>query len=138
MPVRLFFARHLRFLFDRVAFPEFFCWPSMHMVSDKFGDSDFAKSQGIFDRNRPLFMADLDGEVRPALMEGRNEVDVYSTFNEFYGGVVLYDLIGQWTVSEGPFKYDESLTNTGAASQLKIWSDRKFEGMFGIAPDSFR
>lgn len=138
LPVRVFFAKHLRFIEDRMLHPEFFCWPAMQMVECPSNPVDLISTKKLFDRHQPLFMADLGGEIRPSLFTGRTEMKVHQTFNDFYSWNVVYDMVRQWTVVDGPFKYDFSwLTERYSMDQMKTWVDARFKQVFGVAPNEF-
>ncbi|MEK6260028.1 MAG: hypothetical protein AABP62_15510 [Planctomycetota bacterium] len=138
LPVRVFFARHLRFVEDRIQHPEFFCWPAMYMVENPSNHIDLAEAKRLFDRHRSLFVADLDGEIRPSLFDGRTEAKIYQTFNNFYSWNVIYDMVRQWTVNDGPFHYDFSwLTPKYSTDQMKSWVDGHFKHVFKVAPNDF-
>jgi hypothetical protein len=138
MPVRVLFAQHLRFAEDRARRPEFFCWPGLHFVHRLGSDFDIDESARLFKKHEPLFVADIDGEVRPSLRPGRDPANIQQTFNDFYGWGVTYDMIKQWTVNDGPFAYDYSwLAPTQTDKDIKHWAGRHFEIVFGIAPDAF-
>jgi len=61
LPVRVLFARHVRFVEDRARCPKFFCWPAMHFVAHPTADVDLDASKELFDRHCPLFIAVLFG-----------------------------------------------------------------------------
>jgi hypothetical protein len=91
-----------------------------------------------FGRHQPLFTADLDGEIRPSLFKDRDEAKIYQTFNDFYGWNVLYDLVRQWTVTDGPFNYDYTwLTPKYSADVIKPWVDTRFKNVFNVSLDDF-
>ncbi len=139
LPVRVFFAKHLRFAEDKMRWPEFFCWPAMHMVETTASRVDLQRSMELFGRHQPLFTADLDGEIRPSLFKDRDEAKIYQTFNDFYGWNVLYDLVRQWTVTDGPFNFDYTwLTPKYSADATKPWVDARFKNVFNVSLDDFK
>jgi len=139
LPVRVFFAKHLRFMEDKMRCPEFFCWPAMHMVETPASGVDLQRSMELFGRHQPLFTADLDGEIRPSLFKDRDEAKIYQTFNDFYGWNVLYDLVRQWTVTDGPFNYDYTwLTPRYSAAVIKPWVNTRFKDVFNFSLDDFK
>ncbi len=139
LPVRVCFAKFIRFAEDKLRYPEFFCWPAMHFVEGATANVNLAESMALFGRHQPLFIADMDGEIRPFLVKGREESKVYQTFNNFYYTNALYHMVRQWTVEDGPFDYDFTwLTPKYTPQVSKPWVDALFKKMFGVSPDSFQ
>jgi hypothetical protein len=138
LPVKVFFAKHLRFSEDKMQAPEFFCWPAMHMVQTPASEVDLLRSMKFFGRHQPLFTADLNGEIRPSLFQDREEAKIYQTFNDFYAWIVQYDMIRQWIIIDGPFNYDYTwLTPKYSTDMTKHWVDKHFKNTFHVAPDDF-
>jgi len=138
LPIRVLFAKYIRFAEDRLRRPEFFAWPAMHFVEVAKPGIDLDESLVLFGRHQPLFIADMDGEIRPALVKGREESKVYQTFNDFYYSNVLYHMVRQWIVEDGPFDYDFTwLTPRYTAQFTKSWADTLFTKVFNTPPDSF-
>lgn len=138
LPVRVCFAKHVRFMQDKASAPEFFCWPAMHFAEHNRFDVDLERSGKLWMRHQPLFMAELDGEIRPTLFSGKDEKAMYRTFNEFYRWNVLYDMTRQWITKDGAFDYDFSyLTPKYTRDLTKPFADAMFLDAFGISPDSF-
>lgn len=138
-PVRVCFAKYLRFTEDRVKRPEFFCWPAMHFVEGGSTKGDLPASKALFDRHKPMFLANLEGEIRPALTGQRDEAAIMETFNTFFNVNIVYDMAEQWIIDAGPFNYDYSwLTDTFTPDRIKPFADDQFKNLFGVEPDSFR
>jgi hypothetical protein len=138
LPVRLFFAKHIRFAQDRVSRPEFFCWPAMHMVSNPTAEPDLEGTMAIWNRHEPVFVADLQGEIRPVLKKGATEANIYKTFHSFYGWNVMYDIVRQWIISDEPFDFDYTwLTPQYSADEMRGWVSPIFEQAFGARLDDF-
>jgi len=56
----------------------------------------------------------------------------------FYCANVVYDMVRQWMVADGPFNYDYSwLTQKYTAQTIKPWADAHFKSVFGVSPDAF-
>lgn len=133
LPVRVCFSRHVQFMKDKNAAPEFFCWPGIHMVGDNLD-----RSMKLWLENQALFFSELGGEVRPLLLPNREESKIKDAFEKFFHGNILYDMVRQWTVSDGPFKYDyDWLTKKFKPSIVKSYADSVFEKVFRIHPDKF-
>jgi hypothetical protein len=138
LPVRLYFAKHIRFAEDRLAHPEFFCWPAMHLGDSRIVQPDLNKSMRLWNRHAPIFYADLSGEIRPILVQGRSASNIQSTFNRFYTWNVLYDIIRQWIISDVPFNYDYAwLTPKYTLNEKKEWASMTFKHAFGVSLDDF-
>jgi hypothetical protein len=138
LPLRLCFAKHLRFMDQRIRSPEFFCWPAMHFVERKGADVNLQETLEIFNRHQPPFVAHPDGEIRPALFQGMSEKNLYKTFNTFYYWILEYDLISQWIVGDGPFDLDFTWMHPlYTPSFTKPWADDAFKRHFGISLDKF-
>src|SRR5690606_28603628 len=108
LPARLLFSRFVAFALDRAKAPAFFCWPATRMAGKDKSETDWAQTISLWSNHQPLFHASLSGEIRPILLRGRPEENIYQTFNNFYSWNVLYDLSRQWIVSNGPFDFDFS------------------------------
>ncbi|MCZ7646218.1 MAG: hypothetical protein M5U26_13200 [Planctomycetota bacterium] len=138
LPIRVCFARHAQFMRDKARCPEFFCWPSLHFVQHAGWSVDFKQSMALWNEHQPLFFADIQGEIFPLLLAGREEKNISDTFNNFYLWNTLYDFARQWTVCEGPFNYNYTwMAPRLVEDETKPHIDRMFRNAFGIDPDLF-
>ena len=138
LPVRLCFAKHLRFAEDRIRRPEFFCWPAMFLV-ERDRPIDMDDSLTLFHRHQPPFLMHPNGEIRPALFENVPEKNIYDTFNNFYYWMLQYDLIRQWIVSPGPFELDFTWMHPlYTADFTEKWAEKAFQDLFGVSLSDFR
>ena len=56
----------------------------------------------------------------------------------FFGSLILYDLMLQWVLREGPFRYDYKwLTGRSENHELVAWAKSSFKATFGVDPDAF-
>jgi hypothetical protein len=109
------------------------------MVANRISGEDAKQSFELFSRHEPPFLAEIGGEIRPALFEDRPRANIQETFNKFYNCVVQYDLVDQWTVKDGPFDFDYSwLAPRHPAPAVKTWADRHFRQIWGVSVDDFR
>ena len=135
MPLRLLFARYLTYSRDKAQHPEILCWPGAWLAGDR------ASSLGVevFSRNQALFMDKEDDDgVFPAEVPGRDADIVDETFNLFYAWIVNYDLVSQWTVEEGPFRYPYRWLSTAHdPKKMEEWVANGFARVFGEYPDRF-
>ena len=135
MPLRLLFARYLTYNRDKARHPEVLCWPGAWLAGDR------ASSVGVevFGRNQAMFVDKEDDDgVFPIDLPGRDADIVNETFNLFYAWIVNYDLILQWTVQEGPFRYPYRWLSTAQGlKEMKEWAANGFSQVFGEHPDRF-
>jgi hypothetical protein len=94
LPVRLFVARYLDFQRDKLRHPELLVWPGAFMGSREHG-LPVETVIDTFARHGPLFVDVPGGEVRPALIAGRDQESIYETFNSFYAYSASYELVRQ-------------------------------------------
>jgi hypothetical protein len=138
LPIRVFFAQFLRFQLDKLADPQFFCWPGMWMC-ERAGTWDLENSQRLFNRHEALFMDGPDGDVYPRVLRNKNAKFVTRTFDAFYSNVAAYELTRQWIVEDGPFELDFLwLTSQYSRAEVGDWASHIFEQSFGVRPDAFR
>jgi hypothetical protein len=133
-PIRVLFSHFLAFMQDKAERPEVFCWPGAAMAGPRLSP----EIADLFDRHGALFVdkADDDG-VFPRLRRDRAEAATEATFNTFYGAIVAYDMVHQWIVEDGPFRYDYAwLSQTPSAGELKGFADARFMDAFGVHPDT--
>lgn len=131
--IRHLFAHFLAFKEDKFKFPEFFCWPGAHMAGENLSN----RSKKLFEKHQALFVdKEHDDSVFPRMQEGRTEEDVDEVFQNFYGHNVIYDLVRQWIIEPGPFKYDINWLKANAKKEeQKIFMRRQFQSAFGVDPE---
>lgn len=138
LPLRVCFAKHLRFAEQRMRRPEFFCWPAMFFAERKGADVNLRETLEMFNRHQPPFVTHPNGEIRPALFQGIPAENIYETFNAFYYWVLTYDLINQWIVDDGPFDLDFTWMHPlYTPTFTKPWADKAFKEHFGVSLDDF-
>ena len=135
MPIRLLFSQYLIYNRDKALHPEVLCWPgawlSSHRVSEIGAD--------IFERNQALFVdrEDDDG-IFPTTFVGKDTDTIQETFNLFYAWLINYNLISQWSVYKGPFKYEYGWLSTAhERSESRQWAASQFADVFDQHPDVF-
>ena len=135
MPVRLLFSRYLTFNRDKASYPEILCWPGAWFAGDRVSEN----SKSIFERNRVLFVDKEDNDgVFPVIPPNRDPRIVQETFNLFYQWILNYDLISQWSVSDGPFCYPYRWLSTAhEPTEVEQWAATGFASIFGQHPDKF-
>ena len=135
MPLRFLFARYLAYNRDKVRYPEILCWPGAWMA----GERVCKDSEIVSRRNQALFVDKGDDDtIFPIYAPGREHDNVNETFNQFYDWIVEYELVEQWIVDEGPFKYDYGWLSTAQRSdKMKGWAAEGFAHTFGVHPDKF-
>ena len=130
---RVLFSHFLAFAQDKLATPEFFCWPGAWMAGERVA----AKATALFDRHGALFVDKEDNDgIFPRLYPHRDESQVQNTFDGFYASNVTYHMTRQWIMAPGAFVYNYRwLSETGSQAELKGFVDRQFEGVYGVLPD---
>lgn len=135
VPIQVLLGHSIAFAEDKLARPEFFCWPGAWMAGDRctpdVGD--------IFARNAARFTDKAGDEtIFPVIPPGANEATIVKTFEKFYASHVVYELTRQWIAVPGPFRYDYRwLQPAGTDGEIKAWADRNFRNAFGVHPDEF-
>jgi hypothetical protein len=138
LPVRLFVSRFINFQKDKLEYPEFFTWPGVWFNERGEDGLSLDQTRAIFNRNEAPFLDAPDGEVRPRLIEGRSESDIYDTFNQFYAWNANYAMIRQWHIEDGPFNLDFNwLTTRWTQEEMLSWAKNIFKDNFGVGPDDF-
>lgn len=129
--VRVILSHYLSFVKDKIAKPEFFCWPGVHMV----GPSIRHETEELWLRHLSLFTdrADKTG-VYPRLWPNREEKDIIKMFHNFFNSMAMYDLSHQWVMADGPFscQYDWLSENYDPAVAYQ-WADSAFKQAYGIS-----
>ncbi len=134
LPVHLLFAHYLAFCADKLAYPEFFCWPGAWMAGDRLSENILA----VFARHEAPFIDKADdGGIYPRLVPGKDKKAVHAAFENFYAMNVAYDLTGQWISKPGPFIYDYRwLSSTATEAEMENFGARHFERIYGLHPNS--
>jgi hypothetical protein len=134
LPVRLLLAQFIEFSKDKLAKPEFFCWPGAWMA----GPRTSPESIGLFERHAAAFVDKGEsGGVYPRLRDGRDRSAIHDAFSSFYAFSVTYDLARQWVAQPGPFAYDYRWLADGSEADFKAYGGRHFEMVYGVHPDQF-
>lgn len=133
--VRVLFSHFVALSQDKLAHPEFFCWPGAWMAGRRAGPD----SQAMFLRHLSLYsdQANDDG-IFPRQRPGVDPANLVRTLNVFYQNIILYDLTRQWILKDGPFEYDFSwLSQRLSKDEMKAWAKDLFAQTYGIHPDDF-
>jgi hypothetical protein len=135
MPARLLFARYIAFNLDKAQHPEILCWPGAWLAGARVS----AEGEAMFHRNCALFVdKEEDDGIFPAELPDKDPAIVHDTFNQFDNWIVDYDLISQWIVADGPFRYEyEWLSTAHNPALMKEWAAKGFEHVFGVHPEDF-
>ena len=97
------------------------------------------KGLALLNRHRALFLTSENGEVRPALLEGVPEADVYATGNAFFAWNASYDLVRQWTVEEGAFSFAFDWHGAQHAREaIEAAACEMFERQWQVSPRAFK
>lgn len=135
LPVRMLLAHFIGYCRDKVARPEFFCWPGAWTT----GCRATAEIADLFERHSAPFLDRPDDSgIYPRLMVGKEESVVQASFDAFYAMNVTYDLTRQWVAMPGPFEYDYRwLSSTDKPEGMKTFANMHFEKIYGVNPDDF-
>jgi len=69
----------------------------------------------------------------------RDDSDVQAIFNSFYASNLTYHMTYRWIVEPGAFTYNfRWVSQTGTHAELKGFTDRHFEMIYGVHPDAVR
>jgi hypothetical protein len=133
---RVLFSHFLAFAEDKLATPEFFCWPGAWMAGERVSE----KAATLFDRHGALFIDKVDDDgIFPRKYPNRDDSDVQATFNSFYASNLTYHMTYQWIMEPGAFTYNfRWVSQTGTQAELKGFTDRHFEMIYGVHPDAVR
>ena len=122
---------------DKLASPQFFCWPGMCLTSYRQPLSPETVVL-LFSEHQALFLDRADRDVYPRLVPGKDEMTLQHLLDEFYVWVSMYEMTRQWLVEDGPFEYDYLwLTSKFTSSEIKAWADNNFQIGTGVHPDVF-
>lgn len=136
LPIRVFFSHFVSFSRDKLACPEFFCWPGIWMTGKGANDPDKTK---IWLRHLSLF---TDRGDKPGIYArkwpDRDEKIVQEMFEKFYGTMALYDLTRQWILHDGPFVCDYAwLSENYYQAHADAWGDDSFMQVYGVSLKDF-
>lgn len=134
LSIRVLFSHFVAFMQDKALRPQTFCWPGYWLTGERVSE-DLVEQ---FDRHGALFVDKLDDDgIFPRLRQDRNPTAIQETFDAFYGAIVLYDMVQQWIIEDGPFRYDYSwLVQHGRPEDFKGYADGHFVRAFEVHPDS--
>ena len=134
LPVRLLLAHFVAFSQDKLARPEFFCWPGAWMA----GERASPEIGLLVDRHEaPFIDKPEDAGVYPRLRAEKDEAIAHKSFSTFYSTNVTYDLTRQWISKAGPFEYDYGWLSSGTSADFKAFGGRHFKIVYGVHPDRF-
>lgn len=135
LPIRVFLSHFFSFSADRLAHPEFFCWPGVWKTSG--GTRPNRKE--VWLRHLSLFTDHKNKPgVYPRRWPGRSEKAVKDTFNSFYGSMAIYDMTRQWILQEGPFACDYRwMFEIYSQERAEDWADDSFQQVYGVSLADF-
>lgn len=134
LPVRVLFSHFLAFMRDKLATPEFFCWPGAWMAGARVSEHGSV----LFNRHAAPFIDKEDDDgIFPRLYPDRDEKFVEDTFYSFYAANITYDMTNQWITRSGLFTYDYRwFSQSGSHEEIKGFADRHFAQAYGVEPDT--
>ncbi len=134
LPVRLLLAHFVAFSQDKLARPEFFCWPGAWMAGER-ASPEIGLLVGRHEA--PFIDKAEDAGVYPRLRAEGDEAVAHKAFSTFYSTNVTYDLTRQWISKAGPFEYDYGWLSSGTSADFKAFGSRHFEMVYGVHPNRF-
>ncbi|MCR8556582.1 hypothetical protein KXD93_02965 [Mucilaginibacter sp. BJC16-A38] len=139
LPIRLFFSKFLRFQEDKHKYPQIFCWPGMNFIEIKKKDLDLFEAFQLFEKHKALFIDDVNGDIYHSAIKGYTDQQVDETLNGFFAWNSVYDMVRQWIIEDGPFKFNyEWLSSKYTHEEMKEWASKNFETSFGLRPEDFK
>lgn len=135
LPLRVFFSHFVAFACDKLAYPEFFCWPGAYLAG--INSSDQIKKLWL--RHLSLFSdrGDKPG-VYPRKWPDRNDDTVKTMFNRFYGTMALYNLTHQWILKEGSFALNfDWMVEKSSQEDIENWANDTFKQIYGVTLKDF-
>lgn len=136
-PIRVLLGRFTRMQRDKLASPQFFCWPGMCLTNYR-QPLPPETVVSLFSEHQALFLDRADRDVYPRRVPGKDEMTLQRLLDEFYVWVSMYEMTRQWLVEDGPFEYDYLwLTSKFTSSEIKAWADNNFQIGTGVHPDVF-
>jgi len=136
MAVRMFFAKYLRFQEDKFKTPQLFCWIGKCMTNELPADLQAEQVLEVFNRQRALFIDDVDGDIYPMIFDNYTEDDLLKTFNEFFVYNTTYDMIYKWIFEKGDFTFEYNwLTSKYSEEETTNWIRNNFKKLFNIYPE---
>ena len=134
LPVRVIFSHFLSFCQDKVAKPEFFCWPGAWCTGDRVSNENLE----VFIKHSALFRdKEHDDGIFPHIPPGKNPLHVQEMFNTFYTSNVVYDMTRQWISRPGTFDYDYCWLSTNQSFNSKTYAENAFKSAFKVHPNEF-
>lgn len=135
MSIKFLFAHFIEFCSNKLARPDFFCWPAHWMVGDRAGKA----SQSLFYTHQAPFVNDEnDDGIHARIRLGISDEVLLKTMNDFYSSILIYEMSRQWAVGNNWFKYDQEwLSTKHEYTDMKKWVDTEFKNTFGISTECF-
>ncbi|WP_139976507.1 hypothetical protein [Ochrobactrum sp. CGA5] len=135
VPIRVFVSHFIAFYRDKLAHPEFFCWPGIYLTGQRHqkeaGElwlrhlslfSDRGDKQGVYPRKRP----------------DKSDEAIMDMFEKFYGNMALYDLTRQWILHDGAFVNDfRWLAENYDQAGVEEWANDTFKQVYGVHLNDF-
>lgn len=131
MVQRVILSHFISIAGDRLAHPEFFCWPGYWKSTgggESWVQSMWLKNLSLFadqEDNNGIFIREFPGVEKEHLTQ---------TLNTFFGSNMFYDLTRQWIIEDGPFSYGfDWLSEEYGDTDFKAAADRMFRSKYGFS-----
>lgn len=133
-PIRLMFSQFLKYQYDKINKPEFFCWAGVFMAGDRVNEEIIS----LFAEHEALFIDDVDSIIYPRKLPNKNEKNLSETMQLFYTWITSYDMTRQWIMDDGEFSYDYWwLTDKFDKEDMEKWAENAFRNLYDINPKEF-
>ncbi len=135
LPLRVILSHFMSFCRDKIAVPEFFCWPGMMMVGDLKPEY-----VSVWLSNLSLYSNRLGDEgVFPRDIPGKDRECVLKTLNVFYAHGIMFDLTKQWILENGKFRFDYRWLKADASeAEFTRSAGNLFESVYGVRPEAIK
>lgn len=130
MVQRVLLSHFISLTLDRIKHPEFFCWPGYwktHSEGESWVKELWLKNLSLFSDQ------ENNGGIFIRKFPGIPEENLTKTLDNFFGFNVLFNLVRQWTLEDGPFKFDFAwLSEDHSAIEWQNWAEQLFQEKFGV------
>jgi hypothetical protein len=137
--VRLYYARHLDFMFSKSSKPEFFCWPERYMVHNpsKENSSGIEEARNLFEQhNCPFIWNPITERLEAHTNLASQPSKRVETLSTYFRWQANFDILRQWTVRNGDFSFRFCwVDKEKEENECKRWVNEDFVNNFGCKID---
>lgn len=132
---RILLSEFIAFAKDKLDRPDFFCWPGAWLAGSRTNED----IQNLWLNHLALFSDTADSQTIVARkVNGRENKNVNTAFQNFYVNVMTCDMMHQWVLSDGQFKlkYDW-LSEKNNSEKMEQFARELFFKQFNIRIEDF-